>query len=181
MNQKLWLSLVLAPHIRWHRMPLCKSNLSCPVMQKEYDCFRAFTSKMVIAKLKREQGQYVLTPEELMEQLYQKDIKRCSVSRFHIINGFEFEKMYKALSTFADKFDKIQIGRPLLTFEDDYKACCDIVMKYAPAPKEEAALVFMGTWNRTLRKRLLLSAGKYLSCIGTRACLCRYGRGISKS
>ena len=119
-----------------------ESILSCHA--KEYDCFRAFTSKMVIAKLKREQGQYVLTPEELMEQLYQKGYKEVLCQPLHIINGFEFEKMYKALSTFADKFDKIQIGRPLLTFEDDYKACCDIVMKYAPAPKEEAALVFMG-------------------------------------
>ena len=110
-----------------------ESTLSCHV--KEYDCFRAFTSKMVIAKLKREQGQYVLTPEELMEQLYQKGYKEVLCQPLHIINGFEFEKMYKALSAFTDKFDKIQIGRPLLTFEDDYKACCDIVMKYAPAPK----------------------------------------------
>ena len=119
-----------------------ESTLSCHA--KEYDCFRAFTSKMVIAKLKREQGQYVLTPEELMEQLYQKGYKEVLCQPLHIINGFEFEKMYKALSAFTDKFDKIQIGRPLLTFEDDYKACCDIVMKYAPAPKEETALVFMG-------------------------------------
>ena len=119
-----------------------ESTLSCHA--KEYDCFRAFTSRMVIAKLKREQGQYVLTPEELMEQLYQKGYKEVLCQPLHIINGFEFEKMYKALSAFTDKFDKIQIGRPLLTFEDDYKACCDIVMKYAPAPKEETALVFMG-------------------------------------
>ena len=119
-----------------------ESALSCHA--KEYDCFRAFTSKMVIAKLKREQGQYVLTPEELMEQLYQKGYKEVLCQPLHIINGFEFEKMYKALRAFADKFDKIQIGRPLLTFEEDYKACCDIVMKYAPAPKEETALVFMG-------------------------------------
>ena len=119
-----------------------ESALSCHA--KEYDCFRAFTSRMVIAKLKREQGQYVLTPEELMEQLYQKGYKEVLCQPLHIINGFEFEKMYKALSAFTDKFDKIQIGRPLLTFEDDYKACCDIVMKYAPAPKEETALVFMG-------------------------------------
>ena len=115
-----------------------ESTLSCHA--KEYDCFRAFTSKMVIAKLKREQGQYVLTPEELMEQLYQKGYKEVLCQPLHIINGFEFEKMYKALSAFTDKFDKIQIGRPLLTFEDDYKACCDIVMKYAPAPKEENLL-----------------------------------------
>ena len=94
-----------------------ESTLSCHV--KEYDCFRAFTSKMVIAKLKREQGQYVLTPEELMEQLYQKGYKEVLCQPLHIINGFEFEKMYKALSAFTDKFDKIQIGRPLLTFEDD--------------------------------------------------------------
>ena len=109
-----------------------ESTLSCHA--KEYDCFRAFTSKMVIAKLKREQGQ----------QLYQKGYKEILCQPLHIINGFEFEKMYKALRAFADKFDKIQIGRPLLTFEEDYKACCDIVMKYAPAPKEETALVFMG-------------------------------------
>ena len=99
-----------------------ESALSCHA--KEYDCFRAFTSKMVIAKLKREQGQYVLTPEELMEQLYQKGYKEVLCQPLHIINGFEFEKMYKALRAFADKFDKIQIGRPLLTFEEDYKACC---------------------------------------------------------
>lgn len=60
-----------------------ESTLSCHV--KEYDCFRAFTSKMVIAKLKREQGQYVLTPEELMEQLYQKGYKEvlCQPASYH--------------------------------------------------------------------------------------------------
>ncbi len=63
-----------------------ESTLSCHV--KEYDCFRAFTSKMVIAKLKREQGQYVLTPEELMEQLYQKGYKEVLCQPLHIINGF---------------------------------------------------------------------------------------------
>ena len=119
-----------------------ESTLSCHA--KEYDCFRAFTSKMVIAKLKRGQGQYVLTPEGWMEQLYQKGYKEVLCQPLHIINGFEFEKMYQALSSFTDKFHKIRIGRPLLTFEDDYKTCCDIVMKYAPAPNEETALVFMG-------------------------------------
>ena len=89
--------------------------------------------------------------------------------------------MYKTLSAFTDKFDKIQISRPLLTFEDDYKACCDIVMKYAPAPKEETALVFMGHGTAHYANASPLSAGKYLPCIGTRACLCRYGRRISKS
>ncbi len=110
---------------------------------KDHDCFRAFTSKMVIAKLKREQGQLVATPEELMEQLYQKGYKEVLCQPLHIINGFEFEKMRDALSAFKDKFEKIQIGRPLLTFEEDYAACCRIIMRYAPAPNNRA-LVLMG-------------------------------------
>ena len=68
--------------------------------------------------------------------------------REYFTNWSKISKKIKTLKEhlclFADKFDKIQIGRPLLTFEEDYKACCDIVMKYAPAPKEETALVFMG-------------------------------------
>ena len=66
-----------------------------------------------------------------------------------VVKNNDFENLIKTANEQEgfkkDKqFDKIQIGRPLLTFEDDYKACCDIVMKYAPAPKEETALVFMG-------------------------------------
>ena len=78
-----------------------ESILSCHA--KEYDCFRAFTSKMVIAKLKREQGQYVLTPEELMEQLYQKGYKEVLCQPLHIINGFEFEKIKRSVEEFLEK------------------------------------------------------------------------------
>ena len=72
-----------------------ESALSCHA--KEYDCFRAFTSRMVIAKLKREQGQYVLTPEELMEQLYQKGYNLFATGGTHQFltdNGIPAVKVY---------------------------------------------------------------------------------------
>lgn len=111
---------------------------------KNYDFYRAFTSKKVIAKLKREQGQFVLTPEELMEQLYKKGYDEILCQPLHIINGFEYEKMYTALSAYADKFSSMKIGRPLLTQHSDYESCCNIVKQYAPSPKEGKALILMG-------------------------------------
>ncbi len=109
-----------------------------------HDCYRAFTSKMVIAKLKREQGQTVLTPEELLEQLAQQGYTEILCQPLHIINGFEYEKMCRALNAYANLFEQIKIGKPLLTHESDYRTCCQIIKQYAPPQQMQDALVLMG-------------------------------------
>lgn len=109
----------------------------------EYDCFRAFTSARIVAKLKR-QGNEVLTPLQLLENLVQEGYEEVICQPTHIIEGLEFHKMMEQIYGFKIKFSRLTIGKPLLAEERDYEQCVDFYHKQFPKGKETEAIVLMG-------------------------------------
>lgn len=111
----------------------------------DYDFYRAFTSGMIIRKLKKTKGISIYNPEELMEYLVEQGYEEVICQPTHIINGVENDKMISMLSKFKQEVPVIRIGKPLLTDESDYSASCEIVMKELEAPLgEKDAFVLMG-------------------------------------
>lgn len=117
----------------------------CKKVFPDYDFFRAFTSGMIIRKLKRTKNITIFNPEEAMEYLAGEGYEEVICQPTHIINGLEYEKMIRMLQPYTDRISSISVGKPLLTDEDDYKEACEIVMKEMKVPlKEEEAFVLMG-------------------------------------
>ncbi len=110
----------------------------------EYDFYRAFTSTMVISKLKKTKNIHVDTPQEAIEKLYQAGYQEVICQSLHIIPGIEYEKMCNQLSKYADCFEHFSIGKPMLYQQQDYEFVITQVMKYLPTPQNGEALVFMG-------------------------------------
>ena len=118
---------------------------TCKKAFPEYDFFRAFTSGMIIRKLKRTRQQIIHSPEEIMEQLAGEGYEEVICQPTHIINGMEYEKMMNMLAPYKAKIPLIRVGTPLLTEEEDYKKACEIVMKEIKLPMaEDEAFVLMG-------------------------------------
>ena len=118
---------------------------TCKKAFPEYDFFRAFTSGMIIRKLKRTRQQIIPSPEEIMEQLAGEGYEEVICQPTHIINGMEYEKMMNMLAPYKEKIPVIRVGTPLLTEEEDYKKACEIVMKEIKLPMaEDEAFVLMG-------------------------------------
>ena len=118
---------------------------TCKKAFPEYDFFRAFTSGMIIRKLKRTRQQIIHSPEEIMEQLAGEGYEEVICQPTHIINGMEYEKMMNMLAPYKEKIPLIRVGTPLLTEEEDYKKACEIVMKEIKLPMaEDEAFVLMG-------------------------------------
>ena len=118
---------------------------TCKKAFPEYDFFRAFTSGMIIRKLKRTRQQIIHSPEEIMEQLAGAGYEEVICQPTHIINGMEYEKMMNMLAPYKEKIPLIRVGTPLLTEEEDYKKACEIVMKEIKLPMaEDEAFVLMG-------------------------------------
>ena len=118
---------------------------TCKKAFPEYDFFRAFTSGMIIRKLKRTRQQIIYSPEEIMEQLAGAGYEEVICQPTHIINGMEYEKMMNMLAPYKAKIPLIRVGTPLLTEEEDYKKACEIVMKEIKLPMaEDEAFVLMG-------------------------------------
>ena len=110
----------------------------------EYPVYRAWTSKMIIRKLKNRDNIIVPTVKEAMEQMASDGITDVLVQPTHVINGIENDRMKEDALSFRDSFHSISFGDPLLTTEDDsHKVIAAIAREFTHITKDQA-LVFMG-------------------------------------
>ncbi|MBR5047635.1 MAG: sirohydrochlorin cobaltochelatase [Eubacterium sp.] len=118
---------------------------TCRQAYPDYDFYRAFTSGMIIRKLKKTKDITVMNPEEVMDRLLAEGYEEVICQPTHIIGGIEYDKLSAILAGYKDKIPVIRIGKPLLSEESDYEAVCRAVMDQAKGYLgEQDALVLMG-------------------------------------
>lgn len=100
---------------------------------KEEHVIRAFTSQMIINKLKMRDNLHILNPQEAVEELKGQGIEDIYIQPLHIISGHEYTKL---LSLGA------KVGKPLLDSDEDYKAIVEGLD--LGRLSEDEAVVFMG-------------------------------------
>ena len=81
--------------------------------------------------------------KEAMERMAADGMETVIVQPTHIINGIENDKMLEDLMMYADRFQKIRVGKPLLSSVDDYKKAIHAVMEEVELAEDET-LVLMG-------------------------------------
>ncbi|MEJ8735002.1 MULTISPECIES: sirohydrochlorin cobaltochelatase [Mediterraneibacter] len=109
----------------------------------DYRVYRAFTSRMIIKKLKRTRKIEVDTVKEALNRMIADGIGQVIVQPTHVINGIENDRMMDDLMEQMDAFQKIRVGKPLLNSVDDYKKAIHAVMSEVELQEEEM-LVLMG-------------------------------------
>ena len=113
----------------------------------EYTLYRAWTSKMIITKLKKRDGIVIPTVAEAVEQMISDGVQELIVQPTHIINGIENDLMKEDVLARKEAFEKIAFGDPLLTTTEDNVAVLQAVMSEFPALAEDEALVL---WDMEL-------------------------------
>ncbi|MBN9648280.1 sirohydrochlorin cobaltochelatase [Terrisporobacter glycolicus] len=109
-----------------------------------YDFYRAFTSSMIIKKLKKRDNLIIDNPVEALEKLYNEGYEEVIVQSLHIICGEEYNKLKEMVDGFKDKFERLSLGRPLLTYINDYKETVLAVKQDIEKMDIDEAIVFMG-------------------------------------
>lgn len=109
----------------------------------EYRLYRAFTSGIILKKLKKTKGLEFYNVKEAMERMAADGMDTVIVQPTHIINGIENDRMLEDLMAYADRFQKIRVGKPLLSSVDDYKKAIHAVMEEVELAEDET-LVLMG-------------------------------------
>lgn len=115
-------------------------------IQKEYpdyNIYRAFTSQMIIKKLKSVHNISIHTVLSAMKKMKADGMTEVIIQPTHIIHGIENDNMIKEVYQAKEAFTSIKISTPLLSTSEDYLKVVEIVMKHYPVKKEEA-LVLMG-------------------------------------
>ena len=113
---------------------------------KDYDLFNAYTSRMVLKRLK-DRGEIFDTPLKALEKMVEAGYDELIVQASHIIPGIEYENLLKEINSFSENFKSIKIGKPLLYNLEDYQKSVETLAEdYVPKNKKEAlVLVCHGT------------------------------------
>lgn len=111
----------------------------------DYAVRRAFTAQIVIDHVKDRDGEVIDNMTEALDRAVANGVKTLVVQPTHLMNGIEYDEMQDTLAEYADAFETIAIGEPLLTSDEDFKtvetAITDATSEYDDG---ETAIVFMG-------------------------------------
>lgn len=110
----------------------------------DHQVYRAWTSKMILAKLKKRDHLHINNVVEAMEQMIKDGITDVIVQPTHVINGIENDRMKEEALSFRDSFQSIRFGTPLLTSEEDNSFLIHAVAEEFSSLKEDEVLVLMG-------------------------------------
>lgn len=111
----------------------------------DYEVRRAFTSQIIIDKLKERDNLDIDNVTEALDRLVEDGVKELVVQPTHLMHGYEYDDLIAELENYKDKFDSVAVGEPLLNSEDDLNAVVTAITNAtAEYSNDETAIVFMG-------------------------------------
>lgn len=113
----------------------------------EAHCAVAFTSAHVL-KILRDNGEAADDVASVLNRLHERGHRRVALQSLHIIPGREFNDLLVLANRLMVKdarFERIEVGMPLLADDEDLDLVADALMKLVPDDRAEGeAVVFVG-------------------------------------
>ncbi|WP_242968797.1 sirohydrochlorin cobaltochelatase [Marasmitruncus massiliensis] len=109
----------------------------------EYQVRRAFTSQIIIDKLKSRDNLEIDNVKQAMERLIDEGVGTLICQPTHVMHGLEYDDMVKEVNAYADHFETLKFGEPLLSSTQDYRDVVAAINQEFTVP-DDTALVLMG-------------------------------------
>ena len=111
----------------------------------DYEVRRAFTSQIIIDKLKERDNLTIDNVTEALDRLVADGVKEVVIQPTHVMSGYEYDDVIKEVNKYNDKFDSVKISKNLLAADSDYDALVEILVNTtADYNAEGTAIVYMG-------------------------------------
>jgi sirohydrochlorin cobaltochelatase len=111
---------------------------------KDCEVRTAFTSRIIMRRIKENEGITYDNPSEALEKLKKDGYTHILVQGTHIMNGLESETLKKEVELHKGDFKVLKVSSPLLTVLDDYKAVASALAPTYKKLKKDEATVFIG-------------------------------------
>ena len=128
----------------------------------EWAVRRAFTAQIIINHVQARDEEFIDNMDQALERAVANGVKNLVVQPTHLMQGAEYDELCAALDAYADKFESVQVAKPLLgdvgedetVVNDDKKVVAEAVVAAAvegagfesldAAAEDGTAFVFMG-------------------------------------
>lgn len=111
----------------------------------DYSVRRGFTSNIIIDHVKKRDGVSIDDIDESLQRAVDNGVKNLVVQPTHLMNGIEYDELVGKIADYSGSFEKISIGEPLLTSDEDFKEVEKAITEWTSEYDDgETAICFMG-------------------------------------
>ena len=106
---------------------------------------RGFTSNIIIDHVLSRDGVKIDDVDEALTRAVDNGVKTLVVKPTHLMDGFEYNDLVGQVAEYAEEFDQVVMGQPLLTDDSDYEEVIKAITEDTAASDDgQTAIVFMG-------------------------------------
>lgn len=106
---------------------------------------RAFTSQIIIDHVKNRDGEVIDNVAEALDRAVENGVKTLVVQPTHLMHGYEYTDLVEELAEYADAFESITVGEPLVSSEEDFALTAAVLADATSAYDDgKTAIVYMG-------------------------------------
>lgn len=111
----------------------------------DYSVRRGFTSQIIIDHIKSRDHVSIDNVGEALGRAADNGVKNLVIQPTHLMNGLEYHDLINEAAEYSDAFEKVAVGEPLLTSDEDFKTVIKaITEETAEYDDGETAICFMG-------------------------------------
>ncbi|MDO4156326.1 MAG: sirohydrochlorin cobaltochelatase [Oscillospiraceae bacterium] len=111
----------------------------------DYAVRRGFTANIIIDHIQRRDGILIDDVNAALNRAVDNGVKTLVVQPTHLMHGLEYDELVESVSEYADAFDQVVFGEPLLSSDEDFvkveKAITEWTAEYDDG---KTAICFMG-------------------------------------
>ena len=106
---------------------------------------RGFTSQIIIDHVKSRDDAAIDNVGEALDRAEKNGVRNLVIQPTHLMNGLEYTDLVNEVAEYSDAFEKVAIGKPLLTTDDDFRAVMKAITEATARYDDgETAICFMG-------------------------------------
>lgn len=94
----------------------------------EWSVRRAFTSQIIIDHVLDRDGEVIDNVTQALDRAIDNGVRTLLVQPTHLMHGFEYTDLVDELAGYADAFEQIIVGEPLLSSDEDFAAVAQIIV-----------------------------------------------------
>ena len=111
----------------------------------DYSVRRAFTSQIILDKVRDRDGVAMDNVQQALDRAVDNGVQTLIIQPTHLMNGLEYNELVDTAAQYADAFQHLAIGQPLLTDQADFDAvAAAITQATAQYDDGKTAICFMG-------------------------------------
>ena len=111
----------------------------------DYDVRRGFTANIIIDHVQRRDGILIDDVDTALNRAVDNGVKNLVIQPTHLMNGLEYNDVVAEVAQYADAFEHVAFGEPLLTSDEDFKRVEEAIVDWTSEYDDgETAICFMG-------------------------------------